>query len=44
MTMHDFRIPPSTGNPTLLLGYAQIPISAIPIAVRSLTDAIRSTR
>jgi GntR family transcriptional regulator/MocR family aminotransferase len=44
MTMHDFRIPPSTGNPTLLLGYAQIPVSAIPTAVRSLTDAIRPTR
>jgi GntR family transcriptional regulator/MocR family aminotransferase len=44
MTMHDFWIPPSTGTPTLLLGYAQIPIPAIPTAIRALTDAIRSTR
>ncbi|GAA4208155.1 PLP-dependent aminotransferase family protein [Streptosporangium oxazolinicum] len=44
MTMRDFWIPPGTGAPTLLLGYAQIPIPAIPTAVLALTDAIRSTR
>ncbi|BCB78068.1 PLP-dependent aminotransferase family protein [Phytohabitans flavus] len=44
VTMHDFWIPPSSGAPTLLLGYAQVPIPAIPTAIRALADAIRSTR
>jgi GntR family transcriptional regulator / MocR family aminotransferase len=43
-TMHEFWIPPSTGHPTLLLGYAQLPIPAIPAAVRALADAVRSSR
>jgi GntR family transcriptional regulator/MocR family aminotransferase len=43
-TMHQFWIPPSAGLPTLLLGYAQLPIPAIPAAVHALTDAIRSAR
>lgn len=43
-TMRDFWIPPSTGAPTLLVGYAQIPDPAIPTAVRALGDVVRSTR
>ncbi|SDJ07758.1 PLP-dependent aminotransferase family protein [Nonomuraea jiangxiensis] len=44
MTTYDFWIPPGTGAPTLLLGYAQIPVPAIPTAIRALADAVRSTR
>lgn len=44
VTMRDFWIPPRTGAPTLLLGYARIPIPAMPTAIRALTDAIRSGR
>jgi len=44
MTMRDFWIPPGTGTPTLLLGYAQIPIPTMPTAIQALADAIRSTR
>jgi GntR family transcriptional regulator / MocR family aminotransferase len=43
-TMHEFWIPPATGHPTLLLGYAQLPIPAIPDAVRALADAVRVSR
>jgi len=43
-TMHEFWIPPGAGPPTLLLGYAQLPIPAIPDAVRALADAVRSAR
>jgi GntR family transcriptional regulator/MocR family aminotransferase len=43
-TMREFWIPPSAGPPTLLLGYAQLPIPAIPDAVRALADAVRSAR
>jgi GntR family transcriptional regulator / MocR family aminotransferase len=43
-TMHEFWIPPSAGRPTLLLGYAQLPIPAIPDAVRALAEAVRSAR
>jgi GntR family transcriptional regulator/MocR family aminotransferase len=43
-TMHEFWIPPSTGHPTLLVGYAQLPIPAIPGAVRALADAVRRSR
>jgi len=42
-TMQEFWIPPSTGHPTLLLGYAQLPIPTIPAAVRALADAVRSS-
>jgi GntR family transcriptional regulator/MocR family aminotransferase len=40
-TMQPFWIPPGAGPPTLLLGYAQLPIPAIPDAVRALADAVR---
>jgi GntR family transcriptional regulator/MocR family aminotransferase len=40
-TMGQFWIPPTTGRPTLLIGYAQLPVPAIPDAVRSLADAVR---
>ena len=43
-TMHEFWIPPSSGHPTLLLGYAQLPIPAIPAAVGAIADAVRSSR
>jgi GntR family transcriptional regulator/MocR family aminotransferase len=43
-TMHQFWIPPSAGPPTLLLGYAQLPVPAIPDAVDALADAVRSAR
>jgi hypothetical protein len=39
--MHEFWIPPTSGPPTLLVGYAQLPIPAIPDAVRALADAVR---
>jgi GntR family transcriptional regulator/MocR family aminotransferase len=39
-TMREFWIPPTGGRPTLLLGYAQLPIPAIPAAVRSLAEAV----
>ncbi|MFI0486019.1 hypothetical protein [Actinomadura sp. 9N215] len=32
-TMRDFWIPPSAGVPALLIGYAQIPVPAMPTAV-----------
>jgi GntR family transcriptional regulator/MocR family aminotransferase len=41
-TMHEFWIAPSAGHPTLLVGYAQLPIPAIPNAVRALVDAVRA--
>jgi GntR family transcriptional regulator/MocR family aminotransferase len=44
MTMREFWIPPGLGPPTLLLGYAQIPVPAIPDAVLALAEAVRSTR
>jgi GntR family transcriptional regulator/MocR family aminotransferase len=43
-TMRPFWIPPSAGPPTLLIGYAQLPIPAIPDAVHALADAVRSAR
>jgi GntR family transcriptional regulator/MocR family aminotransferase len=41
-TMRDFWIEPTTGPPTLLLGYAQIPEPAIPRGVAELADAVRA--
>jgi len=44
MTTHDFWIPAGSGRPTLLLGYAQIPLPAIREAIQNVADAVRSTR
>jgi GntR family transcriptional regulator/MocR family aminotransferase len=44
MTMREFSVPPGLGPPTLLLGYAQVPVPAIPAAMLALTEAVRSTR
>jgi GntR family transcriptional regulator / MocR family aminotransferase len=38
-TMRDFWIEPTSGSPTLLLGYAQIPEPTIPTGVRELAEA-----
>ena len=43
-TMRPFWIPPGAGPPTLLLGYARLPIPAVPDAVRALADAVRHSR
>jgi GntR family transcriptional regulator/MocR family aminotransferase len=43
-TMREFWIPPTTGRPTLLLGYAQLPVPAIPAAVQALAQAIHASR
>jgi GntR family transcriptional regulator/MocR family aminotransferase len=42
-TMHGFWIPPTAGPPTLLVGYAQLPVPTIPDAVRALADAVRAS-
>jgi GntR family transcriptional regulator / MocR family aminotransferase len=44
MSTHDFWIPPGSGPPTLLLGYARVPAPTIPAAVRGVADAVRSAR
>ncbi|MFC7546868.1 PLP-dependent aminotransferase family protein [Plantactinospora sp. GCM10030261] len=44
MTTHDFWIPPGSGRPTLLLGYGQVPLPAVPEAIRVVADAVRSGR
>jgi GntR family transcriptional regulator/MocR family aminotransferase len=47
-TMSDFRIgpstSPSTGPPTLMLGYAQTPEPTIRAGIRELAEAVRATR
>jgi GntR family transcriptional regulator/MocR family aminotransferase len=43
-TMGDFWARPSSGPPTLLLGYGQIPEHAIPTAARELARAVRAAR
>jgi GntR family transcriptional regulator / MocR family aminotransferase len=41
-TMRDFWIEPTSGSPTLLLGYTQIPEPTIPTGVRELPEAVRA--
>jgi GntR family transcriptional regulator / MocR family aminotransferase len=43
-TMGEFRIEPSSGPPTLLVGYGQLPEPAIPTAVGELANAVRAAR
>jgi GntR family transcriptional regulator/MocR family aminotransferase len=43
-TMGPFWIPPAVGPPTLLLGYAQVPLPAIPAAVDALAESVRRSR
>jgi GntR family transcriptional regulator/MocR family aminotransferase len=41
-TMGEFWIEPSSGPPTLLVGYGQLPEPAIPAAVGELARAVRA--
>jgi GntR family transcriptional regulator / MocR family aminotransferase len=43
-SLHEFWIPPTTGRPTLLLGYARLPEPAIPDAIQALAEAVRASR
>ena len=42
--MSDYRLGVGAGPPTILLGYAQIPESAIPAGVREVAEAVAASR
>jgi GntR family transcriptional regulator/MocR family aminotransferase len=44
-TMRDYRPgAPATGPPVLMIGYAQVPESAIPAGVRALAEVVLTAR